>query len=62
MPCSSDRSGPLPMPPPGAGTGDAAELDDLLDKINATGIDSLSNAEKQRLNELSKRLRDRGTR
>ena len=62
-PWSSDRSGPLPMPPPpGADTGDAAELDDLLDKINATGIDSLSNAEKQRLNELSKRLRDRGTR
>lgn len=36
-----------------------AELDGLLDKISASGIDSLSKAEKQRLNELSKRLRDR---
>jgi membrane associated rhomboid family serine protease len=36
---------------------DQSELDDLLDKISATGMDSLSRAEKQRLNELSKRLR-----
>jgi membrane associated rhomboid family serine protease len=36
---------------------DQSELDDLLDKISATGMDSLSKAEKQRLNDLSKRLR-----
>jgi membrane associated rhomboid family serine protease len=33
------------------------ELDILLDKISASGLESLSAAEKQRLNELSKRLR-----
>ena len=33
------------------------ELDELLDKISATGLDSLSTDEKRRLNELSKRLR-----
>ena len=33
------------------------ELDDLLDKISATGMDSLTPAEKRRLNELSKKLR-----
>ena len=38
-------------------SGDQSELDDLLDKISATGMDSLNRAEKQRLNELSKRLR-----
>jgi membrane associated rhomboid family serine protease len=38
-------------------TADQAELDGLLDKISAGGMDSLSKAEKQRLNELSKRLR-----
>jgi membrane associated rhomboid family serine protease len=47
---------------PWAGTTDAsssaqAELDHLLDKISAGGMDSLTRAEKQRLNELSKRLR-----
>ena len=34
-----------------------AELDDLLDKTSAGGLDSLSKAEKARLNELSKKLR-----
>lgn len=34
-----------------------AELDGLLDKISASGLDSLSSDEKRRLNELSKRLR-----
>jgi membrane associated rhomboid family serine protease len=34
-----------------------SELDELLDKISANGINSLSKAEKERLNELSKRLR-----
>ena len=33
------------------------ELDSLLDKISANGIESLSSDEKQRLNDLSKRLR-----
>lgn len=33
------------------------ELDELLDKISATGLDSLTADEKRRLNELSKRLR-----
>ncbi len=36
---------------------DQIELDMLLDKISATGMASLSRQEKQRLNELSKRLR-----
>jgi hypothetical protein len=36
---------------------DQSELDNLLDKISASGIDSLSKAEKERLNQLSKRLR-----
>jgi membrane associated rhomboid family serine protease len=34
-----------------------SELDELLDKISATGMSSLSKTEKERLNELSKRLR-----
>lgn len=56
---SSTRTGPLPQPPrPAPSPADQAELDDLLDKINAGGIDSLTSSEKRRLNELSKRLRD----
>jgi hypothetical protein len=53
---------PFPAPPSGppiASPSDQLELDGLLDKIGATGMDSLSGAEKQRLNELSKRLRNR---
>jgi hypothetical protein len=42
---------------PSTSTADQAELDMLLDKISASGMDSLSRAEKGRLNELSKRLR-----
>ncbi|MEI7547830.1 MAG: DUF6576 domain-containing protein [Actinomycetota bacterium] len=38
---------------------DQIELDHLLDKISAAGIDSLSKPEKARLNELSKKLRGR---
>lgn len=38
---------------------DQAALDHLLDKISSGGMDSLSREEKQQLNELSKRLRDR---
>jgi membrane associated rhomboid family serine protease len=50
--------GPLPQPPadPSAAR-DHAELDELLDKISAGGLDALSPAEKRRLNELSKRMR-----
>ena len=36
---------------------DQHELDALLDKISASGIDSLARGEKARLNELSKKLR-----
>jgi hypothetical protein len=53
--------GPWAAPAANASTPDAAaaqaELDALLDKISAGGLDSLSNDEKRRLNELSKRLR-----
>ena len=53
------KSGPAPMPPPGVPTAaDQAELDALLDKIGADGMESLGPAEKQRLNDLSKRLRN----
>lgn len=38
---------------------DQYELDALLDKISASGIDSLGRTEKARLNELSKKLRGR---
>jgi membrane associated rhomboid family serine protease len=53
--------GPWSAPIPPRTTPDAAaaqvELDELLDKISASGLNSLSNDEKRRLNELSKRLR-----
>jgi hypothetical protein len=53
-------AGPLPQPPPSAqAAADQAELDALLDKISEAGMDGLSNAEKDRLNELSKRMRHR---
>ncbi|MDP2293320.1 MAG: rhomboid family intramembrane serine protease [Actinomycetota bacterium] len=41
------------------GAADQMELDGLLDKISASGMDSLSRSEKARLNELSKKLRGR---
>lgn len=48
-------------PPPARPSADAraaqAELDVLLDKISGSGLESLSDAEKRRLNELSKQLR-----
>jgi len=54
-------TGPWTPPPPPRQTADLgatqAELDALLDKIAAGGLDSLTTAEKRRLNELSKRLR-----
>jgi membrane associated rhomboid family serine protease len=47
-----------PRPPSGPDLVNAQrELDALLDKISATGLDSLSADEKRKLNELSKRLR-----
>jgi len=59
-PWRSDGKSPLPPPPPSsASPADQAELDDLLDKIGGQGMDSLSASEKQRLNELSKRLRNK---
>ncbi len=54
------KNAPAPMPPPlPASPADQAELDALLDKIGANGMDSLSGDEKKRLNDLSKRLRNR---
>ncbi len=52
------KQAPPPMPPPPTNAADQAELDALLDKIGANGMDSLTSAEKQRLNDLSKRLRN----
>jgi hypothetical protein len=57
-------SGSTVVAGPWAGTpahsaADQLELDTLLDKISANGIDSLSRTEKSRLNELSKKLRGR---
>jgi len=62
---SAGRAGPgstapLPQPPSSPDAiSDQAELDDLLDKISAQGMDGLTAAEKQRLNELSRRLRNK---
>ena len=52
-------AGPWPVADTGHSTIDQLELDGLLDKISAQGIDSLSRTEKNRLNELSKKLRGR---
>ena len=52
-------SSPSPQPPIRPATHDQAELDALLDKISANGMDGLTADEKRRLNELSKRLRNR---
>ena len=55
--------GPWAAPPPPSSSSSReiaeaqAELDALLDKISASGLDSLTADEKRRLNELSKRLR-----
>ena len=54
------KNAPAPTAPPmGPSPADQAELDRLLDKIGASGMESLSASEKKRLNELSKRLRNR---
>jgi len=57
-PWRGDTSMPQPPPKPVATPADQAELDSLLDKIGANGMDALSSAEKARLNELSKKLRN----
>jgi membrane associated rhomboid family serine protease len=59
---SSRSSGQSVVAGPWAGSNapnsrDQNELDALLDKISANGIDSLARGEKARLNELSKKLR-----
>ncbi|QXC62572.1 rhomboid family intramembrane serine protease [Aquihabitans sp. G128] len=48
-PWNAPTGGPTPL--------EQAELDVLLDRISAGGIDSLTKAEKARLNDLSKRMR-----
>ena len=54
------KNAPAPMPPPtGPSPADQVELDSLLDKIGANGMESLTGDEKKRLNDLSKRLRNR---
>lgn len=53
------KKAPAPMPPSSAPSPvDQIELDKLLDKIGAHGMDSLTGDEKRRLNDLSKRLRN----
>lgn len=52
-------AGPWGGVEPGHSAIDQLELDGLLDKISAHGMDSLSRGEKTRLNELSKKLRGR---
>ncbi len=54
------KNAPAPKAPPtGPSPADQIELDALLDKIGADGMDSLTRDEKNRLNELSRRLRNR---
>lgn len=54
------KQAPAPKPPVAPPSpADQAELDALLDKIGAQGMESLTGAEKKRLNDLSKRLRNR---
>ena len=57
VPTSSAAVRPVPTVRPGEGLRQA-ELDMLLDKIAAEGIDSLSPEERRRLDEASRRLRD----
>jgi membrane associated rhomboid family serine protease len=56
---SSGRASSLPQPPSPASRAmdDHSELDALLDKISAGGLEALTADEKRRLNELSKRMR-----
>jgi membrane associated rhomboid family serine protease len=52
-------AGPWAPPAPTHSAVEELELNQLLDKISAGGIDSLSRTENARLNELSKKLRGR---
>lgn len=52
-------SGPWQSPTTGLSDAEQTELDALLDKTSAAGLESLSRTEKARLNELSKKLRSR---
>ena len=52
-------AGPWQGSTPAHSADEQHELDSLLDKINAQGLDALSRDEKARLNELSKKLRGR---
>jgi len=52
-------AGPWSPPAPQHSAVEELELNQLLDKISAGGIDSLNRTEKARLNELSKKLRGR---
>ena len=54
-PVRTPPSLPQPPAPPPSSTSDQVELDALLDKISAVGMDGLDADEKRRLNELSKR-------
>jgi hypothetical protein len=56
------RAAEAPPRPPAAPPPDRtqAEVDRLLDKISASGIESLTPAERRFLAEMSRRLRDRG--
>jgi hypothetical protein len=63
---ATSRSGPvrttstLPQPPGSMDDPrDQVELNELLEKIHADGLDSLTSGEKRRLNELSTQLRNR---
>ena len=53
--------GPWPTTPVYRPMQDQAEVDQILDKIALVGMDGLTNDEKKRLNEASKRLRKGGT-
>ena len=52
-------TGPWEAAPTGLTPTEQAELDALLDKTSAAGLESLSRTDKARLNELSKKLRSR---
>lgn len=50
---------PPPPPPPPADVAAQAKIDALLDKMSEHGLESLTDAERRTLEDLSKRLRDR---
>ena len=54
-----DAEGPRPRPPAPPRDAVSAEVDRVLDKISARGIDSLTPAERKFLADLSRKMRDR---